>query len=108
MIEIVIKNMFGLKVHTTQSGNTILKALQENYIDWMHACGMKGRCTTCKVNIISGSERLEEPTLSEKRFFQKGQLQEGERLTCQAKVTNGRVEIEVPDRCKLPHVDYSY
>ncbi|MCB0504971.1 MAG: 2Fe-2S iron-sulfur cluster binding domain-containing protein, partial [Cyclobacteriaceae bacterium] len=51
MPKITISNQ-GQKVVNFNLNNEkpkpILAILQENYIDWMHACGGNGRCTTCR------------------------------------------------------------
>lgn len=108
MPKIIIKNMFDLDVETAGPGKTVLTVLQENGIDWMHACGGKGRCTTCKMTVLSGIDNLLEPGVHEQRFGQLGLLRKNERLSCQAKLQQGTVEIEVPDTSKLPHINYSY
>ena len=69
MGEIVIKNLNDLQVRVEKSGITLLTALQNNYIDWMHACGGKGRCKTCKCRVLEGMDHLSQYTLSEERFL---------------------------------------
>lgn len=108
MPDIVIKNMNELELQVARTNTTVLHVFHENHVDWMHACGMKGRCTTCKFKIVSGSECLAQPTPAENRFIKLGQLRDRERLACQANLLSGTLNIEVPDTCKLPHVDYSY
>ncbi|MEM1405739.1 MAG: 2Fe-2S iron-sulfur cluster-binding protein [Bacteroidota bacterium] len=108
MGEIVVKNMNDLIVHTSTNGTSLLNALHENYIDWMHACGGKGRCTTCKCKVLEGMSDLSIRSSNEERFLKTNQLTEDERLTCQAQLKQGQVRIEVPEEYKLPHVNYSY
>ena len=107
MPKIIVKNMSNLQVKT-EGNTTILAALQHSQIDWMHACGAKGRCTTCKAIILKGMNNLNAPNLHEKRFSQLGRLQKNERLGCQAELREGELEIEVPNSSKLPHINYSY
>jgi ferredoxin, 2Fe-2S len=106
MAIIVIKNLFGRKIHASNSNKPLLSWLHGEYIDWMHACGGKGRCTTCKFQIIAGADHFQEPTAAEQRYFTKGELNQNERLACQAVVT-GDVVIQVPDEAKLPHIKYT-
>lgn len=73
----------------------------------MHACGAKGNCTTCKFKVTKGAENVIELTDSEIKFKNAGRLEAGERLACQA-IAEDSIEIEVPEKCKLPHMDYSY
>ncbi len=108
MPKIIIKNMSSLTLSTACNQDTVLHILQQNFIDWMHACGGKGRCTTCKFHVVDGVKHLDEPTTAEKKYFNLGQLIKGERLSCQARLLKGELEIEVPQEYKLPHVKYSY
>lgn len=75
-------------------------------MDWMHACGGKGRCTTCKMTVISGMENLTSPSPFEQKCIVKGLLDAEHRLACQCAVV-GNIRIKVPDENKLPHMDYS-
>lgn len=104
MTRIVIRNL-GKMVEVSGFSKTILKAVQEAGIDWMHACGGKGRCTTCKAIILEGEDNLEPLTVAEVRYQRQGLLRSGQRLACQAIVT-GDVTIQVPEESKLPHLAY--
>ncbi len=74
--------------------------------DWMHACGAKGRCTTCKAKIISGLDNLSTRTAAEKQYLKLNKLREDERLTCQTHLT-GDVTLKVPKETQLPHLTYT-
>ncbi len=74
--------------------------------DWMHACGGKGRCTTCKAKVLEGSENLSERTEAELKYLKINRLNEDERLTCQVTL-NGDITIAVPNEYQLPHLTYS-
>ena len=106
MPKIVIKNMDGAAIKYHDPAQAILKVLHANHIDWMHACGGKGRCTTCSMIIIAGEDELSDPSPAEQKFMDMGRLQANRRLACQTKCT-GEVEIAVPDLYKLPHLSYS-
>ena len=71
----------------------------------MHACGGKGRCTTCKVIVLKGHEHLISVTPAENRYRAMGALKSNERLSCQVRIL-GDVTIAVPEEYKLPHIDY--
>lgn len=105
MTRIVIRNL-GKTVEVSGFSKTILKAVQEAGIDWMHACGGKGRCTTCKAIILEGENSLEPLTAAEIRYQHQGLLRSGQRLACQAIVT-GDITVQVPDESKLPHLTYT-
>ena len=85
---------------------TLLRHLHDNYVDWMHACGGKGRCTTCKAIIITGSANLGDLTPVEEQYSSNGELNAGERLACQC-VVQGDVTVYVPPESQLPHVSYT-
>jgi ferredoxin, 2Fe-2S len=100
-----IQNLFDLTL-SFENKHSILEILQQNRIDWMHACGAKGRCTTCKARVVEGVEHLGPLTPHEQRYADKGQLKANERLACQCQVEDS-LTIVVPEASKLPHMTYS-
>jgi ferredoxin, 2Fe-2S len=62
MALIVIKNLEEKTIEVQDFSKTILQHVQGNGIDWMFACGGKGRCTTCKAIVLHGLENLEPKT----------------------------------------------
>ena len=106
MVKIVIENLAQKELTSFNSTDSILKVLQSASIDWMHACGGKGRCTTCKMIVRKGMENLTPLTPAELRYRSLGQLAENERLACQTKAT-GDCLIRVPDESKMPHMVYT-
>jgi 2Fe-2S ferredoxin len=106
MALLTIENLPGAAVEVP-AGATLLAALQAAGHDWMHACGAKGRCTTCRVQVRSGMENLSPPADAELRYRAAGRLLANERLTCQTRLLAGEVVGCVPEATKLPHVRYS-
>lgn len=106
MVKIVIENLGQKVVEVSEPGLPALRQFQANRIDWMHACGAKGRCTTCRMKILQGLDALGPLTPAEQKYRRSGLLLEDERLACQAIVT-GNLRVRVPDDTKLPHVSYS-
>lgn len=102
----MIENLFNRTLDVDDHGKSLLHHFHDNDIDWMHACGGKGRCTTCKVMIRSGIDHFEPATPAENKYFAAGALQPGERLACQAKIT-GDVTVVAPVEYHLPHMRYS-
>jgi 2Fe-2S ferredoxin len=86
---------------------SLLKNIHLAGVDWMYACGGKGRCTTCRAKVISGIENLSERSVYETRFLAQGRLAPDERLMCQTQLLHQSISIMVPDDCKLPHLFYS-
>jgi 2Fe-2S ferredoxin len=102
---LTIENLPGASVNVP-TGATLLAALQAAGHDWMHACGAKGRCTTCRVQVCDGLENLSPRTPAELRYQAAGRLLPTERLTCQAQLPTGEVRGRVPKATQLPHVQY--
>lgn len=111
MSKLIIKNLFDREVNFRTVNHSLLKVLQEDYIDLMHACGGKGRCTTCKVRVNSGFELLDKPSPFEVRCIENSVLIPEERLACQTKVVDissgSNLVIEIPREYQLPHQKYS-
>ena len=107
MARIVIENLFNRTLSGTVTGKTLLRHFQDHGVDWMHGCGGKGRCTTCKAIVRHGGENLGPLTPAEERYLREGALIHGERLACQAKV-NGDVTVLAPREYQLPHMRYSH
>ncbi|MBL7832944.1 MAG: (2Fe-2S)-binding protein [Cyclobacteriaceae bacterium] len=107
MASIVIRNLDKKTIQNPNLSKPLLWIFLENGLDWMHACGGKGRCTTCKAVILKGEENLIPKSAAEIRYESQNQLGPTERLCCQTKLTGGEVEIEVPEASKLPHIRYS-
>ncbi|HRI78138.1 MAG TPA: 2Fe-2S iron-sulfur cluster-binding protein [Cyclobacteriaceae bacterium] len=107
MVKIVIENLGQKEVNITDTDKSVLHQLHAHFIDWMHACGGKGRCTTCKMTVIAGKEHLSPLTHAEKKYAKEGLLKEDERLACQVTIRSGSLIIRVPEESKLPHVHYT-
>lgn len=107
VIKIIIDNLAQKEIEISDTSRSILRVLQDEYIDWMHACGGKGRCTTCRFQVLSGIENLSEPTPHELKYRSQGSLKENERLACQT-LARGDCRVAVPDDCKMPHMQYTY
>lgn len=105
MVKIEILNLWGRVLEVEDTGRPLLGHFQGVGMDWMHACGGKGRCTTCKVRVVRGSENFEELTEAEGRYRQRDLLAEDERLACQARI-RGDVVVAVPAESMLPHIKY--
>ncbi|QCR25119.1 2Fe-2S iron-sulfur cluster-binding protein [Pontibacter sp. SGAir0037] len=106
MPNLVVQNLANRVVKVAQ-GQTLLKALQADYIDWMHACGAKGRCTTCRLVVVEGLQHFGPLTESEEKCRAKGRLNDNERLACQCTLTGGDAIGLVPEQTKLPHLTYT-
>ena len=71
----------GVGEFTVPEGKRLVLALEdEAKIDQLHACGGNARCTTCRVEFVSGEP--EKMTVSEKQVLAARGLN-GVRLSCQ-------------------------
>lgn len=107
MPSIEIRNLDKKTIQNPNLSKPLLWIFLESGLDWMHACGGKGRCTTCKAVVLMGGENLLPKSPAEMRYEGQGLLAGNERLCCQARLTGGDLQIEVPDEGKLPHITYS-
>ncbi len=104
MARIVIRNL-EKSFEVKDFSKSILHHVQQERIDWMYACGGKGKCTTCKAIIRTGLDHLSPLTQPELHYKKQGLLNNDERLACQAKIT-GDVVLDVSEEGKLPHLSY--
>lgn len=105
MPTLLVQNLPGEAI-PVPAGATLLAAIQAAGHDWLHACGARGRCTTCRLQVLAGLELLTPPTGPELRYRAAGRLLPTERLTCQVRLPDGEVTGRVPEATKLPHVMY--
>jgi 2Fe-2S ferredoxin len=104
---IVVKNLESKTIDCAGKKERLLDILLEE-TDWMHACGGKGRCTTCKAIFHKGQDQLHDLTKNEERFAKLGKLSANERLSCQVVLKGDEnLEISVAEENKLPHISYS-
>jgi 2Fe-2S ferredoxin len=104
MAFIVIDNLQSKRIISKDKREKLLHILLAE-TDWMHACGGKGRCTTCKLQILEGQEHVSERTDAENKYIKMGKLQSDERLACQVTIS-GDIKIQVKKETQLPHLNY--
>jgi len=93
-------------------GTPVLQAARELGVDIDSICGGRARCGRCQVeavegsfakeNIVSSPDHLSEMGETEQYCLQRGRLQAGNRLSCQAKIL-GDVRIDVPAGSQVHH-----
>jgi adenylate cyclase len=64
-------------------GATVLEALRENGIPHASVCGGRARCTTCRILVTKGLDRLPEPAGLEAKALARIGATPGMRLACQ-------------------------
>jgi len=85
------------KVIEVESGTTLCDAGLQNDIEIEHACEKSCACTTCHVYVREGFDSLDEATDLEEDYLDKAWgVDPDSRLSCQAKVGNEDLVIEIP------------
>jgi len=78
-------------------GVSLCDVLLENHIDIEHACEKSCACTTCHVILREGYDALEPAEEKEEDLLDKAWgLEATSRLSCQARVTDTDLVIEIP------------
>ena len=81
----------------TEPGQSICEALLKHDIEIEHACEMSCACTTCHVVIREGFDSLEDAEETEEDLLDKAWgLEPTSRLSCQAKVGDTPLTVEIP------------
>jgi adenylate cyclase len=70
-------------VATTEAGRTLLDVSLANQIPHFRECGGRGRCTTCRVEVIDGLSNLTAPTVREAKLAEARGWSPNVRLACQ-------------------------
>jgi 2Fe-2S ferredoxin len=80
-----------------EAGKSICDTLLENGIEIEHACEKSCACTTCHVVVREGYQALDPPTEREDDLLDKAWgLELTSRLSCQARMKDADVTIEIP------------
>jgi 2Fe-2S ferredoxin len=78
-------------------GVSICDTLLENGVEIEHACEKQAACTTCHVILRQGYDSLEAPEEKEEDLLDKAWgLEATSRLSCQAKIADQDLVIEIP------------
>jgi len=79
------------------AGGSVCDALLEHGVDIEHACEKSCACTTCHVIVREGFESLEPAEEKEEDLLDKAWgLEATSRLSCQARVADADLTIELP------------
>jgi len=73
----------GFGTFEVAAGTRLVRALEQNGVDVLHACGGNARCTTCRVEFIDG-EPARHTKAEQERLAARGLS--GIRLSCQITV----------------------
>ncbi len=77
----------GVKSFEVQPDTKLVLAIEDAGIDILHRCGGNARCTTCRVQVVSGDLPPMGDTERD-RLAREGDLGPDIRLSCQVRVTS--------------------
>jgi ferredoxin len=77
------------------AGTSLLASAAAAGIELMHSCGGIGACTSCRVRVVSGGDKLSTIGVAEEEQLRESGILATHRLSCQALVF-GDVVVERP------------
>ena len=80
------------KVVLASPGLSVLEASQQGNVAHAAVCGGRGRCSTCRIRVVEGMEKLNPPSDKENTVLRRVGAPEGTRLACQS-IPNGDVSV---------------
>ena len=81
----------GVTVEDVPEGRTLLEVSIQHRIPHLHQCGGRGRCTTCRVQILDGLSHVSPRNAIEEKVASQRGWDEFTRLACQTKVQGALV-----------------
>ena len=103
MRKITAENANGTLAFECEEGRKLVLCLEDNGIDILHRCGGNARCTTCRVEVVSGDPgEIGEP---EKAVLAtKTDLNDHTRLSCQVRLIDD-LHIKVVNQASVKGMD---
>lgn len=103
MPKITAETAAGTEMFEAEAGRKLVLALEDHGIDILHRCGGNARCTTCRVEVLSGDPgEIGEP---EKVILAtKTDLGERTRLSCQIRVIDD-LHVKVIRQASIEGID---
>jgi adenylate cyclase len=88
-------------------GTTLLEASRQNCIPHPSLCGGRGRCSTCRVLVLSGQDTLPPPTPAERTVLRRISAPASVRLACQIRPLHPiSVQILLPATAREVGLDW--
>lgn len=103
MPKITADTAAGLVAFEAEEGRKLVLALEDNGVDILHRCGGVAKCTTCRVEILSGDPgEIGEP---EKLVLAtKTDLNDHTRLSCQVRLMDD-LHVKVVRQASVEGID---
>ncbi|MCS6874673.1 MAG: (2Fe-2S)-binding protein [Pyrinomonadaceae bacterium] len=103
MARVVAETANGTVTFEAENGRKLVLCLEDNGVDILHRCGGNARCTTCRVEVISGE--VEPMSEVEKSILSvKPDVTEKTRLSCQIRVV-GDLHVRVINQASVKGID---
>lgn len=93
----------GLQAFEAPSGKKLVLAIEDAGIDILHRCGGNARCTTCRVEILSGDPG-EMREIERNRLAIETELPANVRLSCQIRI-NDDLKVGVVNQASVRGLD---
>ena len=103
MPKIEAETATGLQAFDAPQGKKLVLAIEDSGIDILHRCGGNARCTTCRVEILSGDPG-EMGELERNRLAVEADLADNVRLSCQIRVKDD-LRIRVVNQVSVRGMD---
>ena len=88
--------MIGIKTIEVTPGRRLVTAIEDAGVDILHRCGGKAKCTTCRIELVSG-DAGEMTSVERERLAREDELAPNVRLSCQI-MCNSDLSIKVINR----------
>ena len=99
MPEIIFRDQRTIVV---DAGESILDTALASGVSIYHTCGGNASCSTCRVIVLKGAENLSPVEQAESEVLDAFDLKPPCRLSCQARILGGAVEVEIPKWERAP------
>jgi ferredoxin len=93
----------GTQTFEAPTGKKLVLAIEDAGIDILHRCGGNARCTTCRVEVLSGDPG-EMQDLERNRLAMETELAANVRLSCQIRV-NDTLHVGVVNQASVRGMD---
>lgn len=103
MRKIIAETAEGTIAFECEEGKKLVLCIEDNGIDILHRCGGNARCTTCRVEIISGDPG-EIQDLERDRLAMEADLNDHTRLSCQIRL-NDDLHVKVVNQASVKGID---
>ena len=85
-----------------EKGVSILDAALRFGVPLYHTCGGNASCSTCRIQVLQGGDRLSGIESAEAQVLDAFDLKPPHRLGCQAQLLGGDVTVRIPQRIREP------